>query len=105
MLGAITAPVPTSSTIISGPYLASAMTSLCKYLSPVSHRQLSKSLLLYLNPIHRSTMSTATPKHEWLCILPDVEGAREKRLAVRPLHFAGVEALVADGFLTWGGTY
>ncbi|KAI5857198.1 hypothetical protein BZA05DRAFT_387555 [Tricharina praecox] len=77
------------------------MPNLYKYLRPLT-QQLSKPLL---RPITRATMSTATavPKHEWLCILPDIPGVHEKRLEIRPLHFAGIQALVADGFLTWGG--
>ncbi|TGZ83161.1 YCII-related domain protein [Ascodesmis nigricans] len=45
----------------------------------------------------------SAPKFEFLCILPDKEGVREKRLEIRPLHFAGLQKLVEEGFLTWGG--
>ncbi|KAA8896547.1 hypothetical protein FN846DRAFT_893268 [Sphaerosporella brunnea] len=50
-----------------------------------------------------TTTSSGDQKWEWLCILPDFPGVHEKRLEVRPLHFAGIQALVEEGFLTWGG--
>ena len=35
--------------------------------------------------------------------MPDKEGAHQKRLDVRAAHFAGVQKLVDDGFMTMGG--
>jgi hypothetical protein len=65
---------------------------------------LRRSLLASVRTRKMSTNNNTGPKlHEWLCILPDVPGTHEKRLEVRPLHFAGVKALVDEGFLTWGG--
>ncbi|KAI5784613.1 dimeric alpha-beta barrel [Geopyxis carbonaria] len=49
-----------------------------------------------------STMS-APQKFEFICIMPDKEGALEQRLAVRPRHFAGLTSLVENGTITWGG--
>ena len=58
--------------------------------------------------VRRRTMSSEPPKQqlqqrEWLCIMPDQEGARARRLEARPRHFEGVDGLVEQGFLTWGG--
>jgi hypothetical protein len=62
-------------------------------------------LLASAVPTYTRNMSIITsPKvYEWLCILPDVPGAHEKRLQTRPLHLAGVQKLVDEGFITWGG--
>ncbi|KAI5813462.1 hypothetical protein BZA77DRAFT_346363 [Pyronema omphalodes] len=68
-----------------------------KYIRPAT------SFLSKLHPIRKMSSASAPPKIEWLCILPDQEGARERRLATRPRHFEGIGALVNSGFLTMGG--
>ena len=46
-------------------------------------------------------MSTA-PLQEWLVIVPDLEGALQKRLDVRPAHLEGLKK-DAEEFWLWGG--
>ncbi|PQE03730.1 Dimeric alpha-beta barrel protein [Rutstroemia sp. NJR-2017a BBW] len=47
--------------------------------------------------------STSAPeKQEWLVILPDQEGALERRLSVRPKHFENLKAGVDAGFWKMG---
>ncbi|CAG8982391.1 hypothetical protein HYALB_00007513 [Hymenoscyphus albidus] len=55
----------------------------------------------------RRTMASSTPagKFEWLVILPDHEGLLEKRMEVRPTHFAGLKAGVESGFWKMGGAF
>jgi uncharacterized protein YciI len=64
---------------------------------------LNRTVLASIRTCKMSTTAAGPKLHEWLCILPDVPGMHDKRLEVRPLHFAGVKALVDEGFLTWGG--
>jgi len=48
--------------------------------------------------------STSAPeKLEWLVILPDQEGALERRLSVRPKHFEGLKSGLEAGFWKMGG--
>ncbi|KAK4249091.1 hypothetical protein C7999DRAFT_13044 [Corynascus novoguineensis] len=49
-------------------------------------------------------MATETPKKmEWLVVVPDFPGAREKRLEVRPQHFAGLGPFKDSGLFQMGG--
>ncbi|KAL2262460.1 hypothetical protein VTK26DRAFT_1244 [Humicola hyalothermophila] len=51
----------------------------------------------------RNTMATETPKREWLVVVPDFPGAHEKRLEVRPKHFAGLAPFKESGQYQEGG--
>ncbi|KAI9811659.1 MAG: hypothetical protein M1827_005408 [Pycnora praestabilis] len=42
-------------------------------------------------------------KQEWIVILPDQDGALERRLRVRQDHLAGLKPAVEQGFWTFGG--
>ncbi|KAF3004573.1 hypothetical protein E8E14_005008 [Neopestalotiopsis sp. 37M] len=62
--------------------------------------------------IHRAMSSDAsrpaitTPpagKYEFLVVIPDKAGAQQKRLEVRPKHFAGLTDLVEQGIFKVGG--
>lgn len=57
--------------------------------------------------LRTATMSTTTtttvPIPEWICILPDNDGAHAARLEARPLHFERLQKL--SGFITFGGTF
>ncbi|KAL2152698.1 hypothetical protein VTH82DRAFT_5882 [Thermothelomyces myriococcoides] len=49
-------------------------------------------------------MATEAPKKfEWLVVVPDFPGAHEKRLAVRPQHFAGLGPFKESGTYQMGG--
>ncbi|EAA31442.2 hypothetical protein GE21DRAFT_8368 [Neurospora crassa] len=58
---------------------------------------------------HIRTMATSTStttagkKIEWLVVVPDFEGVGEKRLEVRPDHFAGLGKNVDNGCFQMGG--
>ncbi|KAJ9642446.1 hypothetical protein H2199_004827 [Coniosporium tulheliwenetii] len=49
--------------------------------------------------------SSASKKHEWLVILPDKEGALEKRMKVRPEHLEKVRPLADAGLVPFGGAF
>ncbi|TKA66303.1 hypothetical protein B0A49_06944 [Cryomyces minteri] len=50
--------------------------------------------------------STSGPaKHEWICILPDHEGALERRMEVRPDHLKALAPNVDSGLILFGGGY
>ncbi|PGH27757.1 hypothetical protein AJ80_00545 [Polytolypa hystricis UAMH7299] len=48
-------------------------------------------------------MASAPAKCDWLILLPDQEGAMEKRLSVRPRHFDGMQPRVDSGAWKMGG--
>ncbi|KAK4138928.1 hypothetical protein BT67DRAFT_27256 [Trichocladium antarcticum] len=53
---------------------------------------------------HRKTMATEAPKKiEWLVVVPDFAGAHEKRLEVRPQHFANLGPSKDSGLIQMGG--
>ena len=54
--------------------------------------------------LYRTMASSAAPLQEWLVIIPDFEGALEKRIAVRPHHLEGLKSDREDMWL-WGGKY
>ncbi|KAK4121330.1 hypothetical protein N657DRAFT_665613 [Parathielavia appendiculata] len=62
-----------------------------------------------LTPLLRSrcspTMATKSEpkKMEWLVVIPDIPGAHEKRLAVRPQHFANLGPHKESGLFQMGG--
>ncbi|KAA6414427.1 MAG: hypothetical protein FRX48_01176 [Lasallia pustulata] len=47
--------------------------------------------------------SSAATKHEWIVILPDHEGALERRMQVRQDHLKNLNRQVEKGFWTFGG--
>ncbi|KAI9855545.1 MAG: hypothetical protein M1824_006047 [Vezdaea acicularis] len=49
-------------------------------------------------------MASDLVKHEWIVILPDHEGALEKRMAVRPAHLDDISSKRGN-FWKLGGTY
>ena len=51
----------------------------------------------------RSMASTSAPLQEWLVIVPDHEGALQKRIAVRQDHLGGLKK-DDESFWLWGGT-
>ncbi|KAA6410714.1 MAG: hypothetical protein FRX48_06137 [Lasallia pustulata] len=52
----------------------------------------------------RNVSAVDTPvKHEWIVILPDSEGALERRNKARPDHLKALIPRVAAGFWTFGG--
>lgn len=57
---------------------------------PQQTRSPTAPRLLLRAPLNIRTMASSSeaPKHEWLVIIPDFDGALEKRLAVRPYVFA-----------------
>lgn len=48
--------------------------------------------------------SSATPLQEWLVIIPDHEGALQKRISVREQHLSGLKK-DEEGFWLWGGMF
>ncbi|TID15692.1 Dimeric alpha-beta barrel [Venturia nashicola] len=51
-------------------------------------------------------MATSTGKKiEWLVILPDQQGAIERRMQVRPSHLANVKQDAHSGFWLLGGAF
>ncbi|KAA8634249.1 hypothetical protein SMACR_05525 [Sordaria macrospora] len=50
-----------------------------------------------------ATTATTGKKIEWLVVVPDFEGVGEKRLEVRPDHFAGLGKNVDNGCFQMGG--
>ncbi|KAK3953775.1 hypothetical protein QBC32DRAFT_111224 [Pseudoneurospora amorphoporcata] len=50
-----------------------------------------------------ASTATAGKKIEWLVVVPDFEGVGEKRLEVRPDHFAGLGKNVDNGCFQMGG--
>ncbi|KAL7273483.1 hypothetical protein RUND412_003658 [Rhizina undulata] len=72
---------------------------------PISKALLSSSVKPSIPFVLKATMSTTElpQKKEWICIIPDQEGALERRLKVRPDHLKGVKRLAAEGFFTFGG--
>ncbi|KAK4040305.1 hypothetical protein C8A01DRAFT_35728 [Parachaetomium inaequale] len=49
-------------------------------------------------------MATEAPKKmEWLVVIPDFPGVHEKRLAVRPQHFANLGPAKESGLFQMGG--
>ncbi|KAJ4409215.1 hypothetical protein N0V85_004117 [Neurospora sp. IMI 360204] len=59
----------------------------------------------FFNQRRIRTMATAAAgkKIEWLVVVPDFEGVGEKRLEVRPDHFAGLGKNVDNGVFQMGG--
>lgn len=54
--------------------------------------------------LSQRTMASATlRKYEWLIVVPDFPDAQEKRLEVRPTHFAGLKPHLESGSLKMGG--
>ncbi|TGO35021.1 hypothetical protein BHYA_0173g00150 [Botrytis hyacinthi] len=55
----------------------------------------------------RKMSSAAAPaeKFEWLVVLPDNEGALERRVSVRPKHFEGLKTGLESGFWKMGGAF
>ncbi|TPX06907.1 uncharacterized protein E0L32_002403 [Thyridium curvatum] len=51
----------------------------------------------------RRSMSSGGRPFEWLVVVPDVPGALQKRLDVRPQHFAGITEHVKSGKIVMGG--
>ncbi|KAG7289772.1 hypothetical protein NEMBOFW57_006148 [Staphylotrichum longicolle] len=47
--------------------------------------------------------SDAPKKMEWLVVVPDFPGAHQKRLEVRPQHFANLSAFKDSGLYQTGG--
>jgi hypothetical protein len=52
----------------------------------------------------RSMASTSAPLQEWLVIVPDHEGALQKRIAVRQDHLGGLKK-DDESFWLWGGMW
>ncbi|RAL65297.1 hypothetical protein DID88_000865 [Monilinia fructigena] len=50
-------------------------------------------------------VTPAAEKFEWLVILPDNEGALEKRVSVRPKHIEGLKTGLESGFWKMGGAF
>ncbi|KAM7207601.1 hypothetical protein V8F20_002079 [Naviculisporaceae sp. PSN 640] len=50
-----------------------------------------------------SSSEAAPRKFEWLVVIPDFPGVQEKRIAVRPLHFAGLKPMLQSGTFQMGG--
>lgn len=48
--------------------------------------------------------SGSAPLQEWLVIVPDHEGALQKRIAVRQDHLGGLKK-DDESFWLWGGTF
>lgn len=47
--------------------------------------------------------SSAGRKFEYLVVIPDFPGALQKRIEVRPLHFAGLKVAIDSGLYQMGG--
>ncbi|KAK3500279.1 uncharacterized protein B0T23DRAFT_371935 [Neurospora hispaniola] len=56
----------------------------------------------HIRTMATSTTTTAGKKIEWLVVVPDFEGVGEKRLEVRPDHFAGLGKNVDNGCFQMG---
>lgn len=71
------------------PFLRTACNTAPRYAFPRSN-------------IIRSMSSTTAPLQEWLVIVPDHEGALQKRLTARPDHLSGLKK-DDESFWLWGG--
>ncbi|EMR67833.1 hypothetical protein MGN70_007625 [Eutypa lata] len=49
------------------------------------------------------TVAPPSGKYEWLVIVPDKPGQQQKRLEVRPQHFAGLKNYIESGQFKSGG--
>ncbi|KAI8963707.1 hypothetical protein F5Y11DRAFT_346158 [Daldinia sp. FL1419] len=61
---------------------------------------------LFRGPVHSQMASITTPppgKYEWLVVVPDKPGTREKRLEVRAQHFEGLKPYVESKQFKTGG--
>ncbi|KEF56441.1 uncharacterized protein A1O9_08022 [Exophiala aquamarina CBS 119918] len=50
-----------------------------------------------------SSTSSAAPVYEWLVHIPDLPGALDKRLAVRPEHLSNLKPSIDAGKVVFGG--
>ncbi|KAK3388426.1 hypothetical protein B0T20DRAFT_104945 [Sordaria brevicollis] len=71
--------------------------------SSSSPRILSNNFFNQRNIRTMASSATAGKKIEWLVVVPDFEGVGEKRLEVRPDHFAGLGKNVDNGCFQMGG--
>ncbi|KAI1380853.1 hypothetical protein F4677DRAFT_201204 [Hypoxylon crocopeplum] len=56
------------------------------------------------NKIPMASITTPAPgKHEWLVVVPDKPGTKEKRLEVRAQHFAGLKPYIESQQFKAGG--
>ncbi|KAK4158560.1 hypothetical protein C8A00DRAFT_39271 [Chaetomidium leptoderma] len=72
----------------------------------IAFRNTTALLLPTYPPLaQRNTMATseAPKKMEWLVVIPDFPGANQKRLEVRPKHFAGLAPAKESGLYQMGG--
>ncbi|KAJ8059847.1 hypothetical protein OCU04_011477 [Sclerotinia nivalis] len=80
-----------------------------KQLNSCATRSLSSSYpAVRLNSRKMSSAAATTPaaeKFEWLVVLPDNEGALERRVSVRPKHFEGLKTGLESGFWKMGGAF
>jgi uncharacterized protein len=67
---------------------------------PVQRNTLHLTVVLCSHPRMSSTSAT---KNEYLVILPDHANSLQKRLAVRPKHFAGLTPHIQSGDVVFGG--
>ncbi|KAK4113480.1 hypothetical protein N656DRAFT_797349 [Canariomyces notabilis] len=71
--------------------------------NPRSH--ISPLTLTTTSTTQRRTMATDTTpkKYEWLVVVPDFPGVHQKRMDVRPQHFAGLQPSIDSGLFQMGG--
>ncbi|KAK3942237.1 hypothetical protein QBC46DRAFT_380368 [Diplogelasinospora grovesii] len=53
--------------------------------------------------ISARTMASTGRKFEWLVVIPDLPGTLQKRIEVRPEHFAGLKPAIESGLFKMGG--
>ncbi|KAK6950897.1 hypothetical protein Daesc_007425 [Daldinia eschscholtzii] len=61
---------------------------------------------IFRGPVQIQMASITTPpagKYNWLVVVPDKPGTREKRLEVRPQHFEGLKPYLESGQFKTGG--
>ncbi|KAI0108540.1 hypothetical protein F4814DRAFT_428397 [Daldinia grandis] len=76
-------------------------------VQPTTTSSSSSSSRLFRGPVQIQMASITAPppgKYEWLVVVPDKPGTREKRLEVRAQHFEGLKPYVESKQFKTGGT-
>lgn len=92
-------------TRFSRPFFSSSTLTFFNPTTPASSPHILSNTFFNQRRIRTMATSTATAgkKIEWLVVVPDFEGVGEKRLEVRPDHFAGLGKNVENGCFQMGG--
>jgi hypothetical protein len=83
---------PASRSMLAPTLRTAVLRSAPRFVSPLTVR----------TPFLRTMASSSAPLQEWLVIIPDHEGALQKRIGVREQHLAGLKK-DDEKFWLWGG--